>query len=89
MLNGLPLPDAIFVGGGLTAEHFQEIWALMRNGTRFVTHAVSLETQALVSDLHARHEGDLVRFEVSHAEPLGRLRSWQAVRPIVQWTTTK
>lgn len=89
MLAGLPLPDAIFVGGGLTAEHFQAIWALMRTGTRFVAHAVALETQALVSDLHARHGGDLIRFEVSHAEPLGRMRSWQAVRPIVQWSTTK
>ena len=89
VLAGLPLPDAIFAGGGLTADHFQAIWALMRSGTRFVAHAVALETQALVSDLHARQGGDLVRFEVSHAEPLGRMRSWQAVRPIVQWTTTK
>ncbi|MCB1515539.1 MAG: precorrin-6y C5,15-methyltransferase (decarboxylating) subunit CbiE [Hyphomicrobiaceae bacterium] len=89
MLAGLPPPDAVFVGGGLTAEHFQAIWTLLRNGTRFVAHAVSLETQALVTGLHASHGGDLVRFEMSHAEPLGRMRSWQAVRPIVQWTTTK
>ncbi|MBY0225002.1 MAG: precorrin-6y C5,15-methyltransferase (decarboxylating) subunit CbiE [Hyphomicrobium sp.] len=89
MLAGPPAPDAVFAGGGLTAEHFQAIWAIMRDGTRFVAHAVALETQALLSDLHARHGGDLVRFEVSHAEPLGRMRSWQAVRPIVQWSTSK
>ena len=55
----------ISMGGGLTAEHFQAIWTLLRNGTRFVAHAVSLETQALVTGLHASHGGDLVRFEMS------------------------
>jgi precorrin-6Y C5,15-methyltransferase (decarboxylating) len=88
-LEGLSPPDAIFAGGGLMATSFEAIWGLMRHGTRFVAHAVSLETQALVTDLHARHGGDLDRFEVSHAQPLGRMRSWQATRPIVQWTTCK
>ncbi|MEQ1709966.1 MAG: precorrin-6y C5,15-methyltransferase (decarboxylating) subunit CbiE [Hyphomicrobium sp.] len=89
VLASLEAPDAVFVGGGLTAASFEALWALIPRGARFVAHAVSLETQALLSELHARHAGDLDRFEVSHAAPLGRMRSWQSARPIVQWSTTK
>ncbi|MEQ1615391.1 MAG: precorrin-6y C5,15-methyltransferase (decarboxylating) subunit CbiE [Hyphomicrobiaceae bacterium] len=89
VLADLPSPDAVFMGGGLTAQSFSEIWNLLPSGARVVAHAVALETQALLTDLHHRHAGDLDRFEVSHAQPLGRMRSWQAARPIVQWTTRK
>lgn len=89
VLTSLEVPDAVFVGGGLTAESFDAIWELLPGGTRFVAHAVSLETQALLTALHARFAGDLDRFEISHARPLGRMRSWQAARPIVQWSTTR
>lgn len=88
-LSELPAPDAVFVGGGLTAETFEDIWRLLPGGVRFVAHAVSLETQALLMDLQGRRGGTLDRFEVSHAEPLGRMRSWQSARPIVQWVTSK
>lgn len=89
VLAGLASPDAVFIGGGLTAQSFEAIWSLLPLGTRIVAHAVALETQALLTDLHHRHAGDLDRFEVSHAQPLGRMRSWQAARPIVQWTTSR
>lgn len=88
-LTGLDAPAAVFVGGGLTAASFDALWHVLPQGTRLVAHAVSLETQALLVDLQARHAGDLDRFEMSHAQPLGRMRSWQADRPIVQWTTSK
>lgn len=85
-LAGLALPDAVFVGGGLTAAHFDALWHLIPSGTRLVAHAVTLETQALLMELHGRLGGQLDRFEISHAHPLGRLRSWEAARPIVQWS---
>ncbi|MEQ1696542.1 MAG: precorrin-6y C5,15-methyltransferase (decarboxylating) subunit CbiE [Hyphomicrobiaceae bacterium] len=85
----LDVPDAVFVGGGLTARSFETIWSRLPAGTRFVAHAVSLETQGLLTDLHGRYAGDLHRFDISHAQPLGRMRSWQAARPIVQWSARK
>jgi len=43
----------------------------------------------LLSELQHRHGGDLMRIEIAHAAPLGRLRSWEAARPIVQWSAVK
>ena len=59
-----------------------EAWA-MPGGT------VTLDTEALLSDLHHAHGGELMRIELAHAAPLGHYRSWQAVRPVVQWSAVK
>ena len=56
---------------------------------RLVAHAVTLETEALLSGLQQRHGGELMRFEIALAEPLGRYRAWKAARPIVQWSVIR
>ena len=83
---GLPDPDAVFVGGGLTAGLAAEVLGRLGPGGRIVTHAVTLGTEALLVDLHARHGGELVRISVETATPLGPHLSWTPARPIVQWT---
>jgi precorrin-6Y C5,15-methyltransferase (decarboxylating) len=88
-LAGLEQPDAVFIGGGLDAAMFDTVWSQLAEGTRVVTHAVTLETEALLSDLQNRYSGELMRIEILHAEPLGRRRSWKAVRPVVQWSAAK
>jgi len=35
------------------------------------------------------HGGELMRVEIAQASPLGRLRCWEAARPIVQWSAVK
>jgi len=62
---------------------------LLSEGTRIVAHAVTLETESLLADLQRRHGGDLLKIEISQAAPLGRLRSWEAARPVVQWSAVK
>jgi precorrin-6Y C5,15-methyltransferase (decarboxylating) len=88
-LCGLDKPDAVFIGGGLDAATFERLWPLLGNGTRIVGHAVTLETEALLTELQQMHGGELMRIELSHVVPLGRYRSWQAVRPVVQWSAVK
>jgi precorrin-6Y C5,15-methyltransferase (decarboxylating) len=88
-LSGLGKPDAVFIGGGLDGAMFDALWALLADGTRIVAHAVTLETEALLSALQERHGGELMRIELAHAAPLGRYRSWQSVRPVVQWSMVK
>ena len=88
-LTDLERPDAVFVGGGLDGSMFDVLWPLLADGTRIVAHSVTLETEALLSELHHRHGGDLMRIEIAHATALGRMRSWEAVRPIVQWRAVK
>ncbi|WP_050386967.1 bifunctional cobalt-precorrin-7 (C(5))-methyltransferase/cobalt-precorrin-6B (C(15))-methyltransferase [Bradyrhizobium pachyrhizi] len=88
-LSDLAAPDAVFIGGGLDAAMFDAIWSRIAPGTRLVAHAVTLETEALLCDLHQRHGGELTRLEIAQAEPLGRYRAWKAARPIVQWSALR
>ncbi len=89
VLADLEEPDAVFVGGGLDAALFDYLWPLLPPRARLVAHAVTLETEALLSELHKRHGGEMMRIEISHAASLGRLRSWDASRPVVQWRAVK
>jgi precorrin-6B C5,15-methyltransferase / cobalt-precorrin-6B C5,C15-methyltransferase len=88
-LDSLETPDAVFFGGGLDAALFEAVWSRLAQGARVVAHAVTLETEALLSDLQHSHGGELMRIELAHAAPLGRYRSWQAARPVVQWSAVK
>jgi precorrin-6B C5,15-methyltransferase / cobalt-precorrin-6B C5,C15-methyltransferase len=88
-LSPLDVPDAVFIGGGLDAVLFDAVWKLTPDGTRLVAHSVTLETEALLSELQQRHGGELIRIEISHSAPLGRYRSWEAARPVVQWSVVK
>ncbi|WP_027583433.1 bifunctional cobalt-precorrin-7 (C(5))-methyltransferase/cobalt-precorrin-6B (C(15))-methyltransferase [Bradyrhizobium sp. Ai1a-2] len=89
ILSSLETPQAVFIGGGLVAAIFDAVWSRIDPGTRMVAHAVTLETEALLSDLHQRHGGELMRIEIAHAGHLGRYRSWEATRPVVQWSAVK
>ena len=89
ILVDLDKPDAVFFGGGLDAAMFQRVWSLLPTQARVVAHAVTLETEALLAELHGRHGGALMRIEVAHAAPLGGFRSWEASRPVVQWSAVK
>jgi precorrin-6Y C5,15-methyltransferase (decarboxylating) len=89
-LDGLPAPDAIFVGGGLTAAGLLErCWAALGPGGRIVANAVTLEGEQALSAARAGHGGELTRIEIAHAEPLGDLTSWRVQRPVVQWAASR
>lgn len=88
-LAALEPPDAVFIGGGLDGAMFDAVWARLSPGARFVAHSVTLETEALLAELHQRHGGELMRVEIAHAAPLGRYRSWEATRPVVQWSAIR
>ncbi len=88
-LSGLPAPQAVFIGGGLDAAMCESVWALLAKGARLVADAVTIETEALLSELHQRHGGELMRIEIAHAGQLGRYRAFEPARPVVQWSTVK
>ncbi len=88
-LDGLPRPDAIFIGGGLTEPGLLErCWAALEPGGRIVANAVTLEGEQVLHVAVAAHGGTLTRLEISHAEPLGSFTGWRAQRPVVQWAAT-
>lgn len=88
-LATLDAPDAVFVGGGLDRAMFGAVWSRLGSGARLVAHSVTLETEALLGELHQQHGGELMRVEIAHAAPLGRYRSWEAARPVVQWSVVR
>lgn len=92
-LAGLAAPDAVFLGGGLGGglgvETAEAALAALRPQGRLVAHAVTLEAQALLMALAARHGGELTQIAVSRAEPVGAFRGWRPLMPITQWSLAR
>ncbi|UYQ61864.1 precorrin-6y C5,15-methyltransferase (decarboxylating) subunit CbiE [Streptomyces peucetius] len=89
-LTGLPTPDAVFIGGGLTAPGLLDAcWDALPAGGRLVANTVTLESEALLARRYARHGGELVRLAVSHAVPVGGFTGWRQAMPVTQWSVTK
>jgi precorrin-6B C5,15-methyltransferase / cobalt-precorrin-6B C5,C15-methyltransferase len=84
----LPVPDAIFLGGGV-AENFEHAWSKLRPGGRLVANAVALETESLLHALYARWGGSLRRISIELAEPLGTMTGFRPQRAITQWCIQK
>lgn len=89
VIGQLPVPDVVFVGGGADAALCAALWARLPKGARLVMNAVTLESEALLYACHAKHGGDLWRFDVAQATALGAKQGWQASRPVVQWSVTR
>lgn len=84
-LDGLPQAQAIFVGGGLSEALLADLTARAAAGTRLVAHAVTLESEALLTAWAARAGGTLMKVALAEAAPLGSKRGWKAAYPVVQW----
>ena len=89
-LRGQPLPDAAFIGGGITkAGVFEAVWRALKPGGPLVANTVSLDGEARLLDLHASHGGDLVRIDVSCLERIGGMRVMRPRMAVLQWRTQK
>ena len=86
VLADISTPDVVFIGGGADHSLLKYLWDNLPAGTRLVANSVTLETEALFTDWHATKGGQLMRFEVSEASPLGSMRGWERARPVVQWS---
>lgn len=88
-LTAQPIPDAVFIGGGGNAALYDQLWDILPAGTRLVANGVTLETESLLAQQHTKRGGSLLRIELATAAPLGRMRGWDAARPVVQWSVTR
>ncbi|WP_417328765.1 precorrin-6y C5,15-methyltransferase (decarboxylating) subunit CbiE [Halomonas cupida] len=78
-------PDAVFIGGGLSAALLETLWRQLPEGVRLVANAVTLESEALLGEWQQRVGGELVRLELATVAPIGTRRGWKSAWPIVQW----
>lgn len=82
-LTGLPAPDAIFIGGGLTCTGVVEhCWQALRPGGRLVANAVTLQSEAVLVTLRAEIGGELTRLALAQAAPLGGFDTWRPALPV-------
>jgi precorrin-6Y C5,15-methyltransferase (decarboxylating) len=82
-LTGLPIPDAVFIGGGVTTPGVLEAcWSSLREGGRLVANAVTLQGEAALVEWRNRHGGTLTRIAISEAQPLGGFDAWRPALPI-------
>ncbi len=87
---GVPTPDTIFIGGGLTQPGlFEACFDALEPGGRLVANAVTAESEAYVVQRYAKLGGDLRRFQHYHGEPIGGFTGWRPALPITQWTVVK
>jgi len=89
LFDSLPTPDAVFVGGGLSADILALAKARLRPGGVLVAHAVTIESEALMVSAWQGTGGDLTRITVQHADPVGGFHGWRPLMPITQWVWLK
>ncbi len=88
-LDGLPRPDAVFVGGGISLASIEVSQAALKPFGRLVAHAVTLESEAVLLEAFSRHGGELERIATQTAEPVGPFHGWRPAMPVTQWCWVK
>ena len=82
---GLPSPDAVFIGGGLTTDGLLEYcWQNLRSGGRLVANAVTFESERRLFEAREKLGGDLNKIEISRAQAMGDYTSWHGLMPVTQ-----
>jgi precorrin-6Y C5,15-methyltransferase (decarboxylating) len=90
VLAGLPTPDAVFAGGGVSAPGLlRDCWAALGAGGRLVANGVTLEAEQTLAAAYAKWGGELVRISIEQAAPLGGFTGWTPARAVTQWNGGK
>jgi len=89
-LDGLHAPDAVFLGGGVSAPGLAELcWEKLKPGGRLVANAVSVAGEARLAELHRALGGTLTRIAISRADKTGATEAWRPAMPVTQLAATK
>lgn len=89
-LTDQPSPDAIFIGGDVASTvQFDTCWSALKPQGRLVANAVTLESEAHLIALQARHGGDLVRIGIEHLSEVGSKRAMRPRMTVTQWRVVK
>lgn len=89
-LQDLPIPNAIFIGGGITTPDLVETcWLALPKGGRLVANTVTVESELTLLQWHSKLGGELTRIAIQKAEPVGQFLGWKALAPVTQWVVVK
>jgi precorrin-6Y C5,15-methyltransferase (decarboxylating) len=89
-LDGLPAPDAVFIGGGIaTAGVVSTACEMLKPGGRLVANAVTMEGEQAMARYHSTLGGELVRLNIARLEPVGPYHGWRPLMGVTQWRLEK
>ncbi len=89
-LDGLAPPDAIFLGGGLSAPGLiGRLWDALKPGGRLVANAVTLEGEQVLTGFHTQNESEMIRIAISRTHALGLYTGWRTLMPVTQLRAVK
>jgi precorrin-6Y C5,15-methyltransferase (decarboxylating) len=89
-LQGLPRPDAVFIGGGATAQGtIEAAWAALPGGGRLVVNGITIETQVELFRRFNTMGGSLKTIQIAHADPVGGFHAMRPALPLTQWSVIK
>lgn len=90
VLEGLPSPDAIFIGGGVHSSGMLETcWQALKPGGCLVVNAVTVTSEQVIFNWQQQVGGTLRRIAIQRAEPLGTYLAWRSLAPVTQWQVIK
>jgi precorrin-6Y C5,15-methyltransferase (decarboxylating) len=89
VLQGLPQPDAIFIGGGATDRTIDTTWDALSTGGRLVVNSVTIETQTELIRRFNELGGSLKTIQIAHAAPIGGFNALRPAMTVTQWSVTK
>ncbi|MCC9621314.1 precorrin-6y C5,15-methyltransferase (decarboxylating) subunit CbiE [Thalassospira sp. MA62] len=86
----LPHPDAIFIGGGITATGLlDQCWDLLPMHGRLVVNTVTLEGEEQLLRFYNKNGGTLSRLSVSRLVPRGNFKGWSNLAPVTHFLGVK
>ena len=89
-LQNLPMPDAIFIGGGATVpDLFETCWENLRSQGRLVANVVTIEGEQNLFRWQQKYGGTLTQISINRAEAIGSFLGWKPMRPVIQWKVIK
>lgn len=88
-LTDLETPDAIFIGGGLSAEAFDLCFAALKPMGRLVCNAVTLGSEQVLLEKYRQYGGNLTKLQFAHATPIGGKMGWKSAMPVTQYSVVK
>ena len=84
-LVDLPTPDAIFIGGGVTApDLLATCWTALRSGGRLVANAVTVESELQLLQWQQQVGGELTRIAIQRTQNIGGFLGWKPLIPVTQ-----
>jgi precorrin-6B C5,15-methyltransferase / cobalt-precorrin-6B C5,C15-methyltransferase len=83
-------PDAVFVGGGVSAPGLLELcWQRLSPGGRLVANAVTIQGEAALLAFQAAQGGTLTRLSVARLDAVGAFQVWRPAAPVTQYVGVK